>query len=56
MPSLWEDFTNAGYIAALTSSIFNGLKVLVVVGGVGAALTFLTGGTQPKHWPKGEHH
>jgi hypothetical protein len=55
MPTLFEDFFNASYLHALTSSIIHGLQVLLVIGTVGGALTFLTGGTQPKHWPKSEH-
>ena len=48
MPSLFEDFSNVVYFSALGASIFNGLKVLLLISGVGAALTFITGGTQPK--------
>jgi len=55
VPTLLEDFLNPSYFHALWTSIINGLMVLLVVGGVGAFLTFATGGTQPKHWPKSEH-
>lgn len=55
-PSLIHDFTFSGYWDALGTAIVHGLQVLLAVGTVGAALTFLSGGTQPKHWPsKAEH-
>ena len=50
-----KDFLDPSYFHALTTSIGYGLGVLLVVSGAGAALTFLTGGTQPKKWPKSEH-
>lgn len=55
MPTLLEDFLNPTYGHALWASIVNGLKVLLAVGAAGALLTFATGGTQPKKWPKTEH-
>ena len=55
MPNLIEDFLNPSYFHALWTSIVNGLGVLLVVGVSGALLTFTTGGTQPKHWPKSDH-
>lgn len=56
MPTLFEDFMNPVYFHALWVSIVNGLKVLVVVGVVGAGLTFMSGGTQPRHWPSNSEH
>lgn len=55
MPNLFEDFFNPVYGHALWASILNGLKVLVIILVAGGGFTLLTGGTQPKHWPKSEH-
>jgi len=55
MPTLAEDFLNPSYFHALWASIGYGLQVLAIVSVVGAAFTFLTGGTQPKHWPETDH-
>ena len=55
MPDLMKDFLDPSCFHALTTSIGYGLMVLVGVSVTGAALTFLTGGTQPKKWPQSEH-
>jgi hypothetical protein len=55
VPNLFDDFFNPSYGHALWTSIVHGLQVLVVIGAAGGLLTFLSGGTQPKHWPKSEH-
>lgn len=56
MPSLIHDFTHAGYWVALGASVVHGLKVLLALSAVGATLTFLSGGTQPKKWPAKTDH
>lgn len=56
MPSLLHDFTYSGFWTALGTAVVHGLKVLLVIGSVGAALTFLSGGTQPKKWPSKADH
>lgn len=52
MPTLTEDFLNPAFGHALYVSIKNGLIVLVVLSVLAALLTFMTGGTAPKNWPK----
>ena len=52
MPTVTGDFTNPHFWEALGHAIFNGLLVLVAISAVAAVLTFATGGTAPKNWPK----
>lgn len=60
MPTLSEDFLNPYFWASLGSSIKYGLLVLLGIGSFAALMTFATGGTAPRHWPKkdepGEAH
>ena len=52
MPTVSGDFLNPHYFEALGHAIGNGLVVLVIISAVACALTFATGGTAPKNWPK----
>ena len=52
MPHLSTDFLDPHFWVALGAAIKNGLLVLVAVSGAAALLTFATGGTAPKNWPK----
>ncbi len=52
MPTLTGDFLNPHFWAALGHAIGNGLLVLVGISAAAAVLTFATGGTAPRNWPK----
>jgi hypothetical protein len=52
MPTLTGDFLNPHFFKAVLSAVGNGLWVLVAVSAVAAVLTFASGGTAPRNWPK----
>lgn len=52
MPTVSGDFLNPHYFEALMHAVGNGLLVLVALSAAACGLTFATGGTAPKNWPK----
>lgn len=52
MPTVSGDFLNPHFFEALAHAVGNGLMVLLAIGAVACGLTFATGGTAPKNWPK----
>lgn len=52
MPTVTSDFTNPAFWHALGSSIVNGLVVMVVLSLAAVILSFASGASAARHWPK----
>ncbi len=52
MPTVYSDFSNPAFWGALGHSIVNGLIVLLVISAAAAILSFATGASAARHWPK----